>query len=242
MVHTLPDYSTKYKMDKVFANTDNAELAARLGSINIFDRRGNIMGLSDFETNLSQWVTGGTGTGNSVEINIEQARTGTASCKMTTGDLATNYAYIGRKLPYYDLTKMGYEISFIMDGDVKELDLYMYLFDGTNIHNCLIEYYPQVNDLRAETGNAGVYTIDSDLDLFAYEKLFHTFKTTADFKNDIYGDVIINNHHYDLSNYTIGTGPNVTSPHLYYYFKVITNVNDNVSIFVDNFIATSDEP
>ena len=43
MVHTLPDYSTKYRMTNVFGNIDHSELAARLGSPSTFDRRGNII-------------------------------------------------------------------------------------------------------------------------------------------------------------------------------------------------------
>ena len=242
MVHTLPDYTTKYKMTKVFANIDSAELAARLGSIDKFDRRGSVMALSDFETTLAQWTPRGSGVGNNVYINASEARTGIASCKMITGAAAGENADIYRYLPYYDKSKLGYELSFTLDDNVRELDFIMYLYDGTNRHDCIVKYYPQVNDLRATTGDAGILTVDSDLDLLAKNKFFHTFKATANFETGMFGEIIVDNHHYDMSTHTLPVGLGGPGPCLYYFFSVITNVNLNVSIFVDDFIATSDEP
>ncbi|GAH58675.1 unnamed protein product, partial [marine sediment metagenome] len=49
MVHTLPDYSTKYKMTNLFGNLDNSELAARIKPLSMLDRAGHLIWYDDFE-------------------------------------------------------------------------------------------------------------------------------------------------------------------------------------------------
>ena len=72
MVHTLPDYTTKYKTAIVFGNLDHAELAARLGSIDIYDRRGAVIDLDNFEAPYMRWIGETLGGGGNVTLTTEK--------------------------------------------------------------------------------------------------------------------------------------------------------------------------
>ena len=61
MAHGHPDYGGAAPLATVYTLQDLAELAARLGSIDVFDRRGNVLLLDDFESGIKKWLFGGTG-------------------------------------------------------------------------------------------------------------------------------------------------------------------------------------
>ena len=112
MVHTLPDYTTKYKTVRVFANLDHAELAARINNINTYDRRGNIMWWDDFEGSILLWDIGGSGTGRNAELSTAEPLVGSQCCKLTTGDAINNEGGIFRFFQLPTTTTLGAEISF----------------------------------------------------------------------------------------------------------------------------------
>ncbi len=88
MVHTLPDYTSKWKMLKLSANVDNAELAARINGINTFDRRGNVLYIEDFVCpNIVHPISylGGAG---AATISCAYRKTGEYSLKVVTDDAA----------------------------------------------------------------------------------------------------------------------------------------------------------
>ena len=73
----------------------NAELAARLGSPDTFDRRGDVLWMDDFESGL-KWRTSLLGTGSLIDLTATMAASGGKCCRLVTGSANNDYAYLLR--------------------------------------------------------------------------------------------------------------------------------------------------
>lgn len=251
MVHGQPDYGAYAAKQTVGSMADNAELAARLGSIVTFDRKGDVIWLDDFESNIDKWETTVIGAGGGISLSAEQARSGALSCKMITGNLANNYAEIEKRLPYPTLSKHGFEISFRSFVD-REFQWEMYVYKGlvggwmsNTVAALQMRYdYPNAN-LEINTGTilVPVWTvIDTPFTLFTGETLFHTFKMVADLDTEMAVRAVIDYKEYDLSAYPMLSMASITPMHLRVLFRVTTRVNFVRATYADDAIITQNEP
>ena len=74
MAHTLPPWTSKYKLTEVFSGIDVNELAVRLGSPVNLDRRGNIVFIDDVEHALRKWEVSTTGDRGSCNVNANYSK------------------------------------------------------------------------------------------------------------------------------------------------------------------------
>ena len=242
MAHGQPDFGQFTGKTTTYALSDMAELAARLGSIDTFDRRGDVVWLDNFEDNIDKWEILLGGVGAAAVLSTEAARNGARSAKLTTGNLANNYALIRKHLPSPVPSKVGFEVSFTVDDDLNGLYFALQLLDGVNRHVAMINYHPDTDRLYYYD-NAGVeQLIAAGLNLQAAIYHFHTLKLVADMVNYRYVRLILNEVTYDLSNFTMQAIPDATLPTLWAYVAAFTGVAANLSIYVDDAIITQNEP
>ena len=242
MVHTLPDYSTRYKMARVFANIDDAELAARLGSINTFDRRGTVFLMENFEAPISKWTGSATGIGSGTSITIERVKSGSQSWKGTTGDIIGDhidlYNYFQRPA---NLT-MGLEVSVTLHHQMDYYGLRISDWNGSTVTSAEIRYYVDTDTLKYRD-SAGIYQdITTSLELYDLLDTWHTIKIVADFSKKEYMRCLVDENTYDLSGTACQETPVVHDPLAVGYIKAYTRVNANRTCYVDNIIVTQDEP
>ena len=236
MVHTLPDYTTKYKMTKVFGNVDNTELAARLGSINTFDRRGNVLLLDGFESPTLKWVTAVNGAGSAVNISTNAAVQGDSSCKLTSG---SNGARTGGILKYIHPQisgKLGAEFSFTIFTNTETITLNFNHSDGTTDYINLITYDHANSKLKyGAVEIATGYTLEDGF------TTFHTMKLVIDSLTKKPVRLLVNEQSFDLSSYsptTQGAGSDAWVEMAIVHISAAGVVN---SIYVDNVIITQNE-
>lgn len=241
-----PDYSIavgkgQMPVGPIYTLSDLGELAARLKSIDTFDRRGNIIWLDDFEDNINKWATGGTGVGWSVALSTAAARNGGKSAILTTGNAIGNFAFIARRAPYPVLSKISFEISFVYNANISQ-----YLID-VELYTGALYYRPRLRlaaGLLAILESDGVTwtTIDPAVSLYDGVELFNTVKLVGDYLMGYYTRVILNNREYDVSTHRIQQGGSVVTPHLAGELTVYTAVNSNQSVYVDDAIIKQNEP
>ncbi len=242
MPHGQPDFGAYAAKKTVGSMADNAELAARLGSIVTFDRRGDVVWLDDFEDNIDKWEVMTLGIGAAVVLSNEAARNGSRSAKLTTGPAIDNYAIIIKHLPYPALSKVGFEISFTIDEDLNHLFHSLMLLDGTNRYIGSIDYRPDVDELYYYDDAGAPQLIASGLNLAASIYHFHTMKLVVDIATMRYVRLILDERTYDLSNYLMQPILDATLPTMWAYFASFTGVAANQSIYVDDAIVTQNEP
>lgn len=233
--------------DDVYGNPNyvgGGELAARLGSIKHYEKRGEVVFMDDFEGSTFKWIEGGTGTGNSVARSNDIARSGDFSIKMIAGDAVDNYSDIRIQLMLPTQSRLGFEFSFLMKTDIKYIEARLFLYTGTVRQTAYVRYDPQNNKLQYQDNALAWQDIATDVDVYEGSNvLFNTMKLVIDYDAIEYLRLFFNNTEYDLSDIAMYSTGSSIQYHLMWGIKVYNNKNgSNPYIYVDDFILTQNEP
>jgi len=101
MAHGQPDYGMYTLANTIYRLTDMGELAARLGSINTYDRRGDVIFLDSFESGLTAWSPSSACTGSDLVQSAKHARSGGFSAKFVCGSDGTRQAQLAKQYSNY---------------------------------------------------------------------------------------------------------------------------------------------
>jgi len=138
--HGAPDWS-KYRRDAAtFSVEDLAEHAARLGSIDVFDRRGDVLFLENFEHGLGAWATGALGAGDSVAISPAWSRSGGYCALLTNGTSGADETTLTTAVHYPQLSLFGFESAVAFDAGLWRLHWDIRHYDGVHFHQFLVRY------------------------------------------------------------------------------------------------------
>lgn len=242
MAHGYPDWGLFATKKTVYALHDNAELAARLGSIVTFDRRGDILRLDDFEDNIKKWEVSPSGTGASIALSSEAARNGGKSCAITTGDDIGDQSVLELSLSYTVLSKFGFEFSFTTNNNLEYIQLLFRITSGTHLHTYTVRYYLASDEVRIQNSDSAWVTIASNVDLLEYYYHFHTLKLVVDGENNQYVRLILNEVTYDLSDYAPTEAASDATPRLQITITAMNGTAANNTMYVDDAIVTHNEP
>lgn len=242
MAHTRPPWSSKWRMATIFEQIDSGELAARLGSIVTFDRRGNVIGMDDFEGSTLKWEAFTTGAGGSVSLNDTYARNGDQSCKMVPGSGDGMTAYMYKYIPLPRESHVGVECSFTRHADIGDILFHLSFYDGTYLKKCglgcsfendKLYYYPQT-EIWTEFHDGWVPKTSN--------YLFSTAKLVIDYSTTDYIRALVNEAEYDLSAYDYYSTGDPTSPYMLLSVTVTNTKAGNPAIYIDDVIITQNEP
>ena len=242
MTHTLPDYSTKYKLTTIFGQIDTGELAARLGSIDTFDRRGCVMWMDDFENNLNSWQLDYTGLGTTVITNTQQ-RFGASSMYMDVGLAVNDVNSAYRYLPFRAVSKMGLETAFQITAVQTTLWFWIDWLDGTTRYRGQIYYNQGAGNLRYLNSGLGDTSFANVTPLLLNSGMFHIIKIVIDPTDYTFNRIILDNNTWDLSNIPLPGVADATSPCIRVGFKIQNGqLNAHQEMYIDGVIVTDNEP
>lgn len=242
MPHGGPDWGTPGPLATVYTLEDMAELVVRLGSIDTFDRRGNVIFLDDFESSINKWKTEAFGDGASVAITADTARNGAFSAKLVTGDDTGDYSRIYRDMAYPKLSRIGVEFSACFDPQLSFLGLRFTLFDGTGYWDAHIRYYHNDKQIIYYDGLGFYVPLITDFQISLSAKQFHTFKLVIDPENNRYHRLIIDSYAYDISDKALYKPDSDTSPLLQLFITAMPIKGFNAVTYIDDVILTQNEP
>lgn len=242
MVHTLPPWTTKYRMATIFGQIDSGELAARLGSVNIFNRAGNIIFTDDFENINSAWGEVGSGTGSSLNIVSEFQLMGAQCFKLIAGSDSGLSARIRRYFALPTDTRLGTEWAFTIDGDTDYIRFLNIYYDGTNSWQAVVKLDVTNSRILVDDETVGDVAIATGLKIYTAISLYNHLKFVVDFTTHKYVRVIFNNTTYDASSYDLDSGVSDRELNMYVEFKNHGNSGTNSVSYVDNCILTQNEP
>ena len=240
--HGAPDWS-KYRRDAAtFSVEDLAEHAARLGSIDVFDRRGDVLFLENFEHGLGAWATGALGAGDSVAISPAWSRSGGYCALLTNGTSGADETTLTTAVHYPQLSLFGFESAVAFDAGLWRLHWDIRHYDGVHFHQFLVRYDYATKLLQVS--NAGTYvTLATGLKLVVFgDYLYHDTKLVVDLSSNRYVRFILNDSEYDLSAYSRRELSSTESPHVNVEIRVYGIVTVASHVYVDNVILTQNEP
>ena len=242
MVHTLPDYTTKYRLSTIFSQVDVAELAARLGSPNVWDRRGNIIWYDTINSTGNKWNKASNGTGGSCTVSNEYAMFGDYSMKLVGGSDGLKQASMYKKFQLITVGNLGLECAFSTDYNVDYFLLQFEYRDNNIVQDGRIKVDRTNALLRYMDQNQVYHTIASDLKFATDFTLFNTLKLVVDNKNAEYVRVIYCDKEYDISGIPVRTFASATMGYFSVFLQIFSNDGSNGTGYVDYFILTQNEP
>lgn len=250
MTHGRPDWvrtTTLQDIRDVFGNIPQVsmgELAARLGSKQVFERRGELVFVDDFEDSAFKWKKT-LYSGASAIRSTDYVLTGNFSAKLETGTSTSGYARLSRFIHYPTLTRFGIEIAFSF-GDIRHVSQTIALFDGTKMHVGGIQYSPEYNKLFWGFDVDGVSSwteFQDNVDAREDYNAFSIMKLVVDFTTDKYLRAVFNNTEYDMSDYSIYKPANPLAPAIYIELNVQNvGASGNHITYLNHFILTQNEP
>ncbi len=242
MAHGYPDWGQTSGTTTTYKNTDMAELAARLGSIVTFDRRGDVIFMDDFENGLKRWNSYLYGAGAAISQSTLKVRNGNFSAKLTTGSDGDRAALLQRQSPYPVLSKLGIEVST----NLVAADVWVEILIGTPPYpgNTVgrVRYNYGQDRLEYQDSNGNWQLLASGLNPYVDPIHFHTFKLVIDLINKKYAYLIFDHLIYDLSSYTLAPNPFAVSLCLITNLYIQSIPAANYNVYFDAVIITQNEP
>jgi len=242
MAHGTPDWAEVAPKTTVYGGIDLAELAARLGSVNTYDRRGDLVWFEDFESGIGAWqrITGGVGAEVVWEGN--HSRYGGFCCKLTAGSGAAGRAEIDRFFTLLYPSKIGFEVSFTINYDIEEMLFEIILYDGTYYHKMGIRYHPNWGNLYL-WNSEGVYEeFWNGWRLLGGVDRWKTLKFVVDIGTGKYVRCMFERYNFDISAHAYEQSLNSLTP---YMVAIIRNNSTDAApqtVYTDCIIFTQNEP
>lgn len=242
MARGLPDDSNVVKEGPTFTLSDDAELAARLGSIVTFDRLGTVIALETFEGGLSRWSFSLFGTGSKACLSNYRSQSKGVSLKLASGTGTTPSVGASWKMPYSELTRLGYEASYAFVGTKNVVYHLLNVFKGTYYLGFGIGWVLTTGKVYyANSAGAWIYTGTTVLPP-AHTTLFNKVKLVVNALSEEYERALINQQGISLK----GEGANhITSsdnPSIEAVVQVTGNGTDSMTAYMDDGIITESEP
>jgi len=242
MPHGYPDYGVGAPTSTIYPVLDIGELAARLGSIVTFDRRGNVIFLDDFEATLKKWTHTSYNAEGDFQHSVEAARSGGYSAKLLTPITIDKDTWISCHRPLPVLSKIGLEYSYAMYLQIKYIYLTINFLERAARYNFALRY-DRYNTTLAYLNSSGDYT---DLDgIVSHQMLYHawnTIKLVADYENKKYVRALLNENSWDLKDIAPYTPTYSGTPSLYLEARITNRAAGQHYIYLDDVILTQNEP
>lgn len=241
MAHGGPDWGTAGPIGTIFTIEDLGELAARLGSIVTFDRRGNVVYMDDFEDGVELWGLSGLPIPGDRVWTADAARSGAFSCKLLTIADEDATVTIHRPVSYPALSKFGLKVSFSYGAYWKYIEFWMQHFIGKRMYKAYIRY-DYDNALFEYLDSGGDYQeAIPEINIFADKRLFNTLKLVVDISTNEYSRLLVNNKFVDLTGKALDWEASDVPPNVNSLVVLQTRSDDVAYAYVDDIIITQNE-
>lgn len=236
-----PDYGAHETAVAYPLMLDLGELAVRLGSIDIFDRRGTVICLDDFESPQLKWYPS-TIMDGAVILDTTYPKSGSQNVKLSTGAVATGSGQIDRGFVPLQSMRIGSEISFYAPSTLTTFHCAIVNYDGVNY---------AIAEIKFDFATKKVYYLDENnayvekaelLGFISRATIYHPVKLVVDLDDLEYVRLIYGDTEYDLSDISLYSVADTTLPYFLARYRCVYASGAGSSIYLDDFILTMDEP
>ena len=238
-----PDYGLYAAKESSASISDMGEVAARLGSIITYDKRGDVIDFDNFENAVLKWAVSISGVGGYARLDSTSVRSANQSVKLYTP--ATKDAYVELKRGYSigRTKRLGIEVSISTLGTYSIFLLTLLYTTATTKQTAKLKLDNELYELYIMTGNEIYTKIDTLYEIFATEHWFNTMKVVADFESSEYVRLMFDNNEYDisaLSPYLVS--PWFGAPYIQLELKILNKEDLEGVCYIDDVVLTQAEP
>lgn len=239
---SVPDFAEYAPKGFLYRNIDPTELAVRLGSVNTFNRSGDVIFQDGFESGLAAFYDTAPGVDAETDITPLTARNGGFSCLMISGLSDEGNTLVGKFLAYPFLCKMGFEVSFSYPSTGIQIYIALMIYTGTERLLGILVIEPASKRIRYYNGDVVWPTLLSNINPAVGAQWFNTIKLVIDFENRIFDKVFINKDVYDISAYDLHIANSTAAPLVDTEVYIFPTTDVNRTLYIDDWIMTINEP
>jgi len=237
-----PDYS-KYLLGSVrFSLQDMGELAARLGSPMVYDRRGEVQFMSTFDNGLAGFTTGISGTGASVKLVVDGGYRWPYHVLLTPGTTLNKYAAVGVQVGAVGAKKIGCEWVFAIVGGFDYVRFDLYGTDGVTYNQGQVRINYLARTLQVRDENSVYRTIQTIPQIAFAAPVYLSVKVVIDLENHTYDRIVVSDEVYDASAYSFYTEESGTFQNIYAAITLFDDAAPIAAGHVAQVILTVNEP
>lgn len=237
-----PDYGLYTDTPVASGISDPGEAAARLGSINVYDRRGWTVWMDDFEAPVLKWDAVASDGGEKLVLSTVRAVTGIQSAYLYTAAVAGRYSYMARYLTPIRQGKIGIEFwTNLFTWTPGYLALQLFIYDGINLSTAELHLDRQGRTASIITGGEDI-PVATNRFFVNPITAFIPVKLVVDTDNDYYTRLLIQEREIDLSSYPMHGAGDTTDNVIEVRLKLQGGAVGTQYAFIDNFIFTQNEP
>ena len=242
MAHGKPDWGLVGPKTTVYGQDDIGELAVRLNSPVMWDRRGDVILMDSMEDGGGLRAAGTVGAGDYYTTRAAMGRHGPLChyCYLAGG--AMSQGYVSWTLLPTGALQLGFEISFGFDPNIASLQFTLSWYDGVDEHEATVQYLPATQVLQYRTGAVAYALITNAVALMYIYQPYHVIKLVADFDTDEWVRVIVNENTYNLAGVGVYVAGNVAGPMIQGMMTVVSDLVGVSQFSADRAILTQNEP
>jgi hypothetical protein len=237
-----PDYNKYLPNSTRFSLQDMGELAARLGSFSVFDRRGEIVWYDRCAFGTTPWIVTSDGAGAEVVPSVYNSYLSPYSLKMTSGNTLGASVSVSRRCNLFDISSIGFEVATLNYAQVIDYIVKIEYVVQSIKYSAQIKVKYDDNEVfyYDESGN---FVSLADPSSAANNVLrFVNLKMVVDLITHTYRRVIYDVNHYENLIYPINPTPLAVGD----YFEVTLQVHgeslNEAILYLGQAIITSNEP
>ena len=242
MAGETPDWRRLNAQAVAFPVTDLGELAARLGSIDTYDRRGDVVFLEDFESGLVRWTSSSSGVGGTVDLSVAGARSGLFSARLVAGSDVLRRAALALVVPTPALSLVGLEVSFSLHADTRFVRARLLYSDGTRRYDFEIGYATATEELQIMSSAGFRVAVASGVTVRSGPQVHSTMKMAVDLTNLRYVRGQLNRFGVDLSAQEAHDATSTTRDDVELLLEHYADSGTNPILYADDVILTQNEP
>ena len=241
MAHGAEDYSNVRKKEYSYRIDDLAELAARVGSPVVYDRRGEVVFMETFAYGFDTWQKAYSGAYSRVVLDPIRFVSNGFSALLGAGTDEGGYAILYLNVPYLSVDSLGLEFRGIINANVNYIRGEIWRYDGSYQHQANLYYYPVSGDLKVKVKSGGIQTILSGETIALDVEVFSFFKLVISVQSETFLRVLFNGKEINISDLSYHKVESKLEPHIKIRFTCQSNGAGNAELFLDNVILTRNE-
>ena len=201
-----PDYSKYLGTSVRFSLQDMGELAARLGSISKYDRRGEIIHADDFRHGQGIWQSTLNGAGSLIALTALPNYYSPYCMKFSPSSVASSYAGVSAFFGGTFDGKIGIESGFIIEDNTDQLNINIALYTGAVLCQPRLQWDFGTGEVRIYDNTGSYVVIDDRVWGSGSSNVFYPVKFVFDPSTLKYVRLRISNVEYDISGYSFFSG------------------------------------
>lgn len=242
MPHGQPDFGAYAQKKTVYGLSDMGELAARLGSVVTYDRRGDVVWIEKFNNGMTNWTGAGAAGFVADESALESLSEG-VSLRTIAPNAGAFDVSVNRRDGLPVNSRLGLEFAFLPDANADDIILLFTIHDGTVRHYSRIRIRLDDGIIDYVNDGTGFKQFVAGVDIKYDGLTWHHVKLVVDYSTSEYVRLLIDNIEYSMAGLGIWDFGVVTAPYL------STTLHQQyaggvalATVYFDNVILTQNEP